>query len=140
MKTRALVMVIVLLIVVSLLFAEDKISVDNTYGTWVNSDYNEKGQAAKVVSNPDNTFEFYNTETHTETTWTAKITITDSWNDSEGNLWIKFIAYWNESDATSYYLSKHSNSGTVWEMVGSGIDYPKELSPIAGLYFILYRQ
>ena len=140
MKTRMLVLLIALLVVVTLSFAGDKITINDIYGTWVNADYNEKGQAAKVISNSDNTFEFYNADIHTEPTWTAKITITDNWNDSEGNLMIKFIADWTESGATSYYLSKHSNSGAVWEMVGSGVDYPEELSPIAGLYFILYRQ
>ncbi len=95
---------------------------------------------AKAICNPDDTLEFYNKETDTEPAWTAKIPITESCNDSDGNLWIKTIAVWNEDGSTYYFSSKYSNSGTVWEMVASGVDYPDELSPIAGNHLILYSK
>ncbi|MHA2344572.1 MAG: hypothetical protein ACXADW_22170 [Candidatus Hodarchaeales archaeon] len=59
-------MVVVLLLVISLSFAEDKISIEDIYGTWVNSDYNEKGQIAKVVINHDGSEFGYHNETSTE--------------------------------------------------------------------------
>jgi len=40
MKTRTVVLVIVLVLAASMSLAGKKISVDDLYGTWVNSDYN----------------------------------------------------------------------------------------------------
>ena len=80
---------IVLFLAVSLSFGEDKISIDDIYGTWVNPDYNEKGQYAKIINNPDGTYEWYSKDTDTEPAWTGQHTITDSWHDRKGNLWVK---------------------------------------------------
>jgi len=140
MKTRTLVLVIVLLVAVPLSFADDKISIDDIYGTWINADYNEKALMAKVTINPDNTSQWYRTLTDTDPDYSANITFTDSWYDNDGNLWIKFTTVWTHKGNTSYWLSKCSDSGIVWEKVSSGIDYPEELSPIAGTHSILYRQ
>ena len=143
MKTRTVVLAIVLLIVVSPSFAEDKISIDDSYGTWVNSDYNEKGQDAKVVINPDGTVVSYAKETDKEPNWTGQFTITDSWHDNEGNLWINregIAVKTYDIPQYIYLLYKFSNDGTVCELVWSGVDYPTEMSPIGGNYEIHYRQ
>ena len=142
MKTRTSLSVIVLLLfAVSLLFAEDAISIDDIYGTWINPDYNDKGLQAKVVINPDNTSQWYKRVTDTtDPDYEAAITFTDSWYDEEGNLWIKYTAVWSPKGNISYGLSMINQSGTVWEKVQSGVDYPEKLSPIAGTHSILYRQ
>jgi hypothetical protein len=145
MKPRVLVLVIALVLVVSLSFAGDKISLDDIYGTWVNSDYNEKAQSAKIVSNPDGTELLYSKETDTEPAWTSESTITDYWYDEEGNLWVKYSWVNKELEASGYTssgysLSKYSDSGTVCESVWSQVDYPDEISPIGGNYEIYYRQ
>jgi hypothetical protein len=141
MKARALLFVIVLLFAVSMLFAEDVISLDDIYGTWINADYNEKGIIAKVIINPENTSQWYKRVTDTtDPDYTATITFTDNWYDKDGNLWIKFTTVWSHKGNTSYWLSKLNESGTIWEKVSSGVDYPEELSPIAGTHSILYRQ
>jgi len=145
MKTGTLAVIVVLLLVVSLSFAGDKISIEDTYGTWVNSDYNEKAQAAKVVGNPDGTDLLYSKETDSEPAWTLESTVTDYWHDEEGNLWVKYTWVDKELEGSGYQssgytLSKYSNSGTVCENVWSYIDYPDEMSPIGGNYEIYYRQ
>jgi len=42
-----------------------------------------------MILNPDQTDVGYAKETDTEPAWIAQYTITDSWYDNEGNLWIK---------------------------------------------------
>jgi hypothetical protein len=146
MKTRTFVLLIVLLLVVSLSFAEDKITIEDTYGTWVNSDYNFGMADAVIILNPDGTASGYGEETDTEPASTWIRTIEESWNDSEGNLWIKCISSSGETtgqkclDQVGYELNKFSNSGLVWECVWMVSGYPKEMSPVAGNYGIYYRQ
>jgi len=139
MKTRAFVLTIVLLIAVPLSFADDKISIDDIYGTWVNPDYNEKGQYAKWVDHPDGTYELYSVMDYPEPTYTGKETITGSWYDKEGNLWVRWT-YLNTVGEFGYGLYKFSDSGKVRESVWSESDYPDEMSPIGGNYSIHYRQ
>ncbi len=140
MKSRMLILVIILLFTVSVSFAGGKISIEDTYGTWVNADYNEKGQFAKVINNPDGTYEMYNKDTDTEPVWKDKYTVTDSWHDRKGNLWVKSTFVNDVTGLTGYKLSKYSKDGTTWENVWSAGDYPAEMSPIAGTHSILYRQ
>ena len=74
--------------------------------------------------------------------WTLQYTITDSWYDDEGNLFVKYEGALDFAQQSShaYFLNKFSNDGTVWEMVWSGVDYPNEVSLIGGNYRIYYRQ
>ena len=139
MKTRTYLLIIILLIASSVLFASKKIPVEDTYGTWVNSDYNETGQYAKIILNPDRTLERFFKVTDTEPYCKYKYTITDSWHDHKGNLWIKF-SFITNSGRTFYVLSQYNKSGTIMEWVDSEIDYPTEMSPIAGFYGIYNRQ
>jgi hypothetical protein len=140
MKTKKFALVIVLFLAVLLSFAEDRITIDDIYGAWVNPDYNEKAPAAKWISHEDGSFEIYNKITDNKPSWTGKESITGSWHDKEGNLWIQFIAVYNEDGYTCYHLSKYSDSGKVWESVWTGARYPEEMSPIGGNYTIHYRQ
>ena len=132
-------MIVILLFAVSLLFAEDAISIDDIYGTWVNADYNEKAPRAKWIRHNDGTLELYNKVNDNETSYTGKETMTGSWYDEEGNLWTQSITFFNDG-SMSYLLSKYSDSGNVWELVWSEAKYPDEMSPIGGNYSIYYRQ
>jgi hypothetical protein len=130
----------ILLFAASLSFAGDKISIDDIYGTWVNSDYNEMAQFAKVIISPERMGEGYKIETDSEPSWIWEITVADSWHDSDGNLWIKWSIVTVDTGYKAYELNKFSRSGSVWEWVHSAGDYPTEMSPIAGTYSIHYRQ
>jgi hypothetical protein len=141
MKTRVLSLVVTMIFVVSISFAEDKITIEDTYGTWINSDYNVKQYGrAKEINHPDGTAEWYYRVTDIEPGFTLKYTIKDSWYDKEGNFWIKCTFYTIEENSTSYMLFKFSNSGKIRESVWSGVKYPDEMSPIGGNYRIHYRQ
>jgi hypothetical protein len=142
LKIRTLVLGIILLFTVSVSLAGDKISIDDIYGTWINSDYEWGVYEEVIILNPDGTIVGYDMETDTEPEYTIQSTITDSWNDNEGNLWIEYegpgVGVFG--DFYIYWLNKFSNKGTVWESVFSFVDYPDELSPIGGIYIIYYRQ
>jgi hypothetical protein len=145
MKARILALMIVIILSVSMSFAGDKITIEDTYGTWVNSDYNFGMADAVIIFNHDGTAVGYGKETDTEPTSTWIRTIEESWYDSDGNLWMKCI---NSSvttgqeclDQVEHALNKYSNSGSVWECVWMVSDYPDEMSPVAGNYGIYYRQ
>jgi hypothetical protein len=108
-------------------------------GTWINTDYeNRIGKWAKVVIKPDGMFEGYNNAQGTEF-WKAKITITDRWTDSEGNIFYKLI-HDPVVDEKLYELWKLSNSGTVCELVWDSIEYPTDINPDDSGYQIYYRQ
>ncbi len=79
MKTRKLLISIILLSTSLLLFAVDKITIDQTYGTWVNSDYNYSGQNAKITITPEGIVEEYNKDTDEDPIYRSKRTITDRW-------------------------------------------------------------
>jgi hypothetical protein len=148
-KVRTLVLILIL-VFAELIIAGSCATGKKTYistndalkklsGTWVNSDYNEKGQMAKVIINPDGTELGYDKETSTDYYYKEEFTITDTWYDPEGNLWIKSI-WVNVFNESGYELLKLSNSGKVMEIVWSSVDYPDELSPLAGTYGIYYHQ
>jgi hypothetical protein len=143
MKFKTLIIVIALLFAASVSFAGDKISIDDIYGTWINSEYKFGMYEAVIILNPDGTIVGYDKETDAEPEYTCQSTITDSWYDNEGNLWIKFdgpgVGVLNPNFYL-YWLNKFSHDGTVWESVFSGVDYPTELSLIGGNYIIYYRQ
>jgi hypothetical protein len=142
MKTILFVLVIILLFAVTISFAEDKIRIEDTYGTWVNPDYNVRDPAEVIICKPDSTLIGYSKATDIDIDWTLQYTITDSWYDDEGNLFVKYegALNWAQQSSHLYFLNKFGNDGTVWEMVWSGVDYPTEVSLIGGNYSIRYRQ
>jgi len=139
MKIRVLYLIIPMIFVLSISFAENKITVEDIFGTWINSDYNEKYGRAKEIHHPDGTSEWYSKETDTEHGYTLKYTITDIWYNEEGNLWIKSTFFTIEDSSTGYIIFKFSDSGKVRESVWSEAKYPDEMSPIGGNYAIHYR-
>ena len=139
MKAITFALVIALLLGVSLSFAGDEIAAYVTFGTWINSDYNDKGQPAKVIVNLDGTMKFFPAETDTIPWCQGTYTVTNHWHDRRGNLWIKY-SYNPTGYGTKYFLSKYSDSGKVWELVWMEARYPDEMSPIGGNYGIYYRQ
>ena len=138
MNARMLILVIILLLLFSLSFAGDKITIEDTYGTWINSDYNEVYKPAKSIYHSDGTYELYSKVTDTKPAVTGKNTITDSWYDKEGNLLIKNI--WVEVGSTGYGIIKCSDSGKVWEHVEISGDFPTEMDENHTQYHIYYRQ
>ena len=142
MKTILLVAVIILLFVVTISFAEDQIRIEDSYGTWVNPDYNIANPAEVIICKPDSTLSGYAKATDTDIDWTLQYTITDSWYDEEGNLFVKYEGALDFAQQSShaYFLNKFSENGDVWEMVWSGVKYPSEVSLIGGSYSIYYRQ
>jgi hypothetical protein len=141
-KTILIVVVIILLFAVTISFVEDKIKIEDTYGTWVNPDYNIANPAEVIICKPDATLIGYAKATDTDIDWTLQYTITDSWYDDEGNLFVKYEGplVFAQQSSPAYFLNKFSNDGDVWEMVWSGVKYPSEVSLIGGSYRIYYRQ
>ena len=102
MKTSKLFMIIIFLLVVPVLLADN---VEECWGTWVNKDYNEDyAKTAKLILNPDETFVLYNRESDTDPYYSGTVTIKDKWTDSNGNVWYKIILCDNMLDYSWYLL------------------------------------
>ena len=158
MKTRALVSILILALAVVIIAGscatEKKAYVakenEELYGTWINEDYNNTTgiirHYAKEIRNPDGTFALYLNEFDTKPYMIGKSIITDSWTDSEGNIWFKeeyYIgAYFEGKKVSEYRLTKISNSGRTLEGVDNAAiaGYPTEIDPTNSWYHILYRQ
>ena len=152
MKTRmfASILILVLLFVVSVSFAEDKTPVDQFFGTWVNEDYNEvRMQWEKVTLNPDGTFDYYNNSNDTKPFMSGTFILKDSWIDSEGNLWIledEYVGtYFEGKKVSEYLINKISKSGTTLECISNNQKigrHPeeKDLNPNDSSYRVYYRQ
>ena len=158
MKTRPFVSIgiLALLFVVSVSFAEEETSFDQTisfellYGTWVNEDYNEVWWPwGKVTFNPDGTFAYYGKSNDTKPTKFGTFILKDSWIDSEGNMWIledEYVGpYFEGKKVSKYVLNKISTSGATLESVlnsSNGGRYPeeKDLNPNNSYYQIHYFQ
>ena len=149
MRTRALMYLSILLLVVTLLVAEDvKKEISETEffevfsGTWINEDYpGGVYYQQKIINYSDGMWEEYDFITDDEEyVHYGKYTMDDMWVDSNGDIWFK--AQWECLLHGSKYflLGKISNSGTVWEYVYQVSRYPTEISPIEGHYTIRYRQ
>lgn len=118
-----------------------KFAIEDLAGTtWFNEEYAPSSGSDKATITADGMMKFYSSMIAAEPPWIEKYTITESWYDNKGDLWFKNI--WEEMDTGDkfYVLSRISKSGTVWEGCWRGSDYPTELSPIEGTYFIYFRQ
>ena len=148
MKTRTLIYVSILLVVVTLLFAEDvknEISEMEFFevfnGTWINEDFaGVVDFMQKYVHYPDGRWETYNLITGDQRGCYGKHTIDVKWVDSNGDVWFKASTECLLHKEKFFVLGKISNSGTVLEQVSQRSKYPTEISPIEGLYSIHYRQ
>ena len=157
MKTRPLVSIMILVVVVLIIggscatgkkayVAQDD---EELYGTWVNPEYeNSKVYTApKIVVKPDGTFDEYALINSDRVVSVLEYTITDKWTDSEGNTWYKLLEIHTDSKViqnpdTYYVLSRIDKTGNIWEMLWASIDYPAEFEPDNVLYNyrIRYRQ
>ena len=155
MKTRTLILVVLIIAVLIIAgsCATEKLATkksETLYGTWINENYNNSTgiikHFAKEIRNPDGTFAFYNNEFDTNPLFIGKFIITDSWTDSEGNIWFKeeyYIgAYFEGKKVSELGLTKISNSGKTLERVITGPrgGYPIEIDPTNVYYHIHYRQ
>ena len=131
------------------IFAEDvkkKISEKDLWnslsGTWVNTEY--IGAYAwfeqKVIIRPDGKWECYQLTTDTNPSRQGYyLTVTETWTDSDGNVWCKTT---EEIGDTRYQLHKISDSGNTWEFLDAPDTYPSEMDKYNGnyMYYIRYRQ
>jgi len=142
MKTRTLIIVIVLLLVVSVSFAEDKISIDPMVGTWINTDYDKIDKWGKFIIKPDFTIEAFDDPARKPLPATFTFTVNESWSDAEGNIYYKVTIKRPGYGRITYELWKLHSSQTVFEWMGGSyaVEHPKEIKPGHASYNIHYRQ
>jgi hypothetical protein len=68
--------------------------IDQTYGTWINSDYNYSGQNAKIIITPEGIVEEYNMVTTKDLIYRSKRSITESWYDGVRNITLGDTQHW----------------------------------------------
>ncbi len=154
MKTRSLLLSVFLILAVLILIGSGETKKkayeakedEELYGTWLNSEYYVSGDTpwppVKIIYKPNGTFDYYE-DVGDQIHWWGTYTITDSWNDAEGNIWFKLT--WKVpaiSEVINYQLCKISNSGNVMERTNFNLDYPPEINPNSYRYgyWIYYRQ
>ena len=142
MKTRTLLLMMLLLFAVCFSFAEDNFSIKPLVGTWVNTDYNNKTHKdGKWIIKSDFTLDAFDDPTRTTVPKTFTIVIDDSWSDAEGNLLYKLTfkrAAWKR---ITYELWRLDSSQMVLEsMWGSTVEHPEEIKVGHSSYSIHYRQ
>ena len=127
---------------------------EEIFGTWVNTSYSySMGRdkdykyrmavfAQKIITKADNTYEIYGSVNDMVHQLVFNYTITDRWEDADGNIWYKIITKYETEYLvqTRYGLDRISNSGLTWEFVGSPEDFPTEIDPNHPEYRIYYRQ
>ena len=149
MKSRTLVLILILVLAVLMIITGGRATEKMTYvskeyeiyGTWVNPDYNNTDRWSKIVFYPNGVDHCYREDTDTVVGLEEEFTLTDKWIDSKRNIFyamrfnLELDLYW------LFCLLKISNSGKILEYDVSFDDYPKEIDPKkSGLYSIYYRQ
>jgi len=112
-------------------------------GTWVNVDYEEviAQWPVKWVVKSDGTYDWFGDSSDTDRIGFGEYeAIVDTWTDSEGSFFYKATFKMHLTTSVLYQLGMISSSGTEWEFVMSGVDFPYEIDPNHGLYAIYYRQ
>ena len=146
MKARSFILMGILLLVVSSLFASD---IERCYGTWANPKYDENYMKySKYVIKSDGTFEKYLSTSDKNPIVEGPFTVKASWTDSEGNFYFQMYtadlesAFPGHSIETGYYyyLWKLSNTGETLEQQYTTWDYPTEFDTDSFYYHIFYRQ
>ena len=148
MRSRLIVIACILLLTVSLLFAEEysiKECMKMLTGTWVNEKYKHIRKDPIWINNPDGTYERYREKTDENPWVTGPFEIKETWKDSEGNIWYKATRTELGSESTSYELGVFENSGTIWKSQFfndriSDEGFPIKIDPYYVDYFIYYRQ
>ena len=144
MKARTLVSTLILVLAVLIIVGSCatgkkaiKAPIESVYGTWVNPDYNKSLRNAKRIIRPDGSITEYDTTETEKLSQKYLYSISESWMDSDGNKYYKVDLTFPE---TLYELWKLNDTNTVFESIGSQIDYPTELDPEKWEYRIHYRQ
>jgi hypothetical protein len=138
MKTRKLLISIMLLSAVSMLHAANT---EEYWGTWVNREYDAyPSKPAMFILTPDGKFAEYGKESDAGPLFTGTITIKEKWTDSEGNIWYKVAFSPDFFAITVYRLMKLSNSGKTLEEIWSPSQVPTEIDPNSPNYGIRYRK
>jgi hypothetical protein len=153
MKTRGLFLSVSLLIILIVILAGcvtgkktimEKTDILTTRsGTWINTDYENKGLAGKYIIKPDGSYEVYSKITSSVAKVTGELIEIEAWIDSKGNIWYKSTGKESWAPTSTFYeLGKIDSSKSVWEHVSSRGDYPTELDPndYRYTYRIYYRQ
>ncbi len=159
MKTRTLILVFLIMAVLIIAGscatgkkAYEAKEDEELFGTWVNleelrraeeTEYDDRGQARKIVFHPDGTLDFYWTSTSTRK-GDGTFSIIEKWTDDEGNIWYKSIQKVPSLNMIAHALTKISNSGNTMEssFKTSG-EFPTLLDPNdlrVSNYEIYYRQ
>jgi hypothetical protein len=114
-------------------------------GTWVNEEYNQisgvigMGWPVKLVVYSDGTYEWFG-EASDRIGYGEYEAIVDTWTDSRGNLFYKATFNVHLSTSVFYQFGMINSSGTEWESVASGVNFPAEIGPKYGLHAFYYRQ
>jgi len=96
---------------------------------------------SKRVVRSDGTYDWFGDSSDTDRWGYGEYkTIADTWTDPEGNFFYKATFKDFISTSVLYELSKISSSGTEWERVWAGVDFPPEIDPNHSNYSIYYRQ
>ena len=160
MNTKKIIAVIILVSIASVLFiGSRKATVEEIYGTWINTDYDGVEyitKSAKLIFDPDpNAFGenlksdigepngsigwYYNTS-DTNTGHESTFAIAKKWTDSEENVWYKINYYDYKFYTIDFLLVKISNSGNTLEQMFCGLRSYDEIDPNSNDYGIFYRQ
>jgi len=138
MKTRELLLVIILLSAVPVLLAANA---EEYWGTWVNRDYNaDNSKIAVLLLKPDGSFAQYNKESDADPFSTGTITIKDKWTDSKGNIWYKVTFSLDHLAVTNDHIMKLSDAGMILEYLRHTSEIPAEMDPSNYNYRIMYHK
>ena len=148
MKTRALVSVIILILVVltivgSCATRKKAIPIEEALeirsGIWVNEHYQHE---KLVVQHPDGRYEEYSDLQQEKFYLSGKSDIYESWRDSDGVLWYR-AHYQDNVGREGYMFVKISNSDNTFEWIQTEKNKMIEewKYPVVGYaYYIYYRQ
>jgi len=118
---------------------------EELYGTWINTDYDEKGAGkySKIIIKSDNTFNEYASSYSDVPSFIGEFTINDKWTESDGSIFYKIVVIRNDPTNTPIYiLSKIDKTLNVYEDLVTPIHMPTEFDPDDWHYNyrIYYRQ
>ncbi len=158
MKTKTLVSILILVLAVLIIagscathknvYAQEKPSVEDIAGTWVNTDM----KTDKFIMKTDGTWVDYQYLTVDKPSYTGTFTIDDSWVDKKENKYFKIHSIMEEGlGVHSFHVWKLNESGTTLEInshtdhfyrEGDTKKYPAGINPhpTDSYYRIYYRQ
>ncbi|MEE9580732.1 MAG: hypothetical protein V3V74_05410 [Nitrosomonadaceae bacterium] len=111
---------------------------EEIYGTWINEDMITQ----KLIYYYWGYAEIYREVSQETPTYKFTFTIVEKWSDSKGNVWYKTFNRGNAAIGIEFWITKISNTGTVYESVSNVGEFPTkdELNIDNFNYVIYYRQ